>query len=198
MIKDFMKVFMDDFSVYGSDFKNCLGNLFKVLARCEENSFVLNWENAIFAGIEVDRAKIEVMTGLPASTTVKDVRKFNFDFTQECLKAFEKIKTALITELAVQAPDWDLSSEIMCDASDFAVGAILGQKKEKKLHVVYYTKLLAIVFAFKKFRQYLVGSKVVVDTDHATLKCLMQQKDAKPRLLRWILLLQEFDTEIKD
>ncbi|XP_048623798.1 uncharacterized protein LOC106393666 [Brassica napus] len=102
----------------------------------------------------------------------------------------------------------------MTDASDFAVGAVLGQHKDKKLHVIYYAsktmdeaqcryattekELLAIVFAFEKFRSYLVGSKVIVHTDHAALKYLLTKKDAKPRLLRWILLLQEFDPEIKD
>ncbi|KAL1189306.1 hypothetical protein V5N11_014309 [Cardamine amara subsp. amara] len=102
----------------------------------------------------------------------------------------------------------------MCDASDFAVGAVLGQRKDKKLHAVYYAsrtlddaqknyattekELLAVVFAVEKFRSYLVGSKVIVHTDHAALKYLMQKKDAKPRLLRWILLLQEFDIEVRD
>ena len=102
----------------------------------------------------------------------------------------------------------------MCDASDFAVGAVLGQRKDKKLHVVYHAsrtldeaqrncattekELLAVVYAFKKFRQYLVGSGVIVHTDHTAIKYLMQKKDAKPRLLRLILLLQEFDIEIID
>ena len=57
---------------------------------------------------------------------------------------------------------------------------------------------MAIVFAFEKFRSYLVGSKVIVHTDHAALRYLLTKKDVKPRLLRWILLLQEFDLEIKD
>ncbi|KAF8102790.1 hypothetical protein N665_0194s0007 [Sinapis alba] len=102
----------------------------------------------------------------------------------------------------------------MCDTSDFAVGAVLGQKKEKKLHAIYYSsrtlddaqcnyattekELLAVVFAFENFRSYLLGSKVVVHTDHAALKYLMNKKDAKLRLLRWILLLQESDIEVKD
>ena len=119
------------------------------------------------AGIEVDREEIEVMTGLPAPTNVKNVRIFlghagfyrrfiqdfskitrplttllckenKFDFTPECVKAFEEIKKALITAPIVQAPDWNLPIKIMCDASDFAVGAVLGQKKDKKLHAVYY------------------------------------------------------------
>ena len=59
-------------------------------------------------------------------------------------------------------------------------------------------KLLAIVFAIDKFRSYLVGAKVVVYTNHAALKYLLTKKDAKPHLIRWILLLQEFDLVIKD
>jgi hypothetical protein len=102
----------------------------------------------------------------------------------------------------------------MCDASDYAVGAVLGQTKDKKHHAIAYAsktltraqlnyaatekELLAIVLAFGKFRSYLVGAKVIVLTDHAALKYLLTKKDAKPHLLRWILLLQEFDLEIKD
>lgn len=102
----------------------------------------------------------------------------------------------------------------MCDASNFAVGAVLGQRVDKKSHVIYYAsrtlnpaqsnytttekELLAIVFALDKFRSYLLGSKVVVYSDHAALKYLLAKKESKPRLIRWILLLQEFDLEIKD
>ena len=114
----------------------------------------------------------------------------------------------------VQAPDWNLPFEFMCDASDFAIGAVLGQRKDKKLHAIYYAsrtldevqrnyattekEVLAVVYAFEKFRQYLIGTRVIVHTDHAAIKYLMQKKYAKPRLIRWILLLQEFDIEIKD
>ena len=102
----------------------------------------------------------------------------------------------------------------MCDASDYAVGAVLGQTKDKKHHAIAYAsktligpqlnyattekELLAIVFAIDKFRSYLVGAKVIVYSDHTALKYLLTKKDAKPRLIRWILLLQEFDLEIKD
>ncbi|KAJ0918834.1 putative nucleotidyltransferase, Ribonuclease H [Helianthus annuus] len=112
------------------------------------------------------------------------------------------------------APDWKFPFEIMCDASDFAVGAVLGQRKEKHFHPIYYAsktlnnaqenhtttekELLAVVFAFDKFRSYLVLSKTVVYTDHAAIRYLFKKQDAKPRLIRWILLLQEFDIEIKD
>jgi hypothetical protein len=102
----------------------------------------------------------------------------------------------------------------MCDASDYAVGAILGQTKDKKHHAIAYAsktltgpqlnyattkkELLAVVYAIDKFRSYLVGAKVIVYTDHASLKYLLTKKDAKPRLIRWNLLLQEFDLEIID
>jgi hypothetical protein len=102
----------------------------------------------------------------------------------------------------------------MCDASDYAVGAILGQTKYRKHHAIAYAsktltgaqlnyvitekELLAVVFAIEKFRSYLVGVKVIVYTDHVALKYLLTKKDAKPQLIRWILLLQEIDLQIKD
>ncbi|XP_015947560.1 uncharacterized protein LOC107472559, partial [Arachis duranensis] len=102
----------------------------------------------------------------------------------------------------------------MCDASDLAIGAVLGQRKDNLVHVIYYAskvlndnqrnytttekELLAIVFAFDKFRSYLIGSKVIVFTDHSALKYLLAKRESKPRLIRWVLLLQEFDIEIKD
>ena len=102
----------------------------------------------------------------------------------------------------------------MCDASDYAVGAVLGQRVNKVPHAIYYAsktlhdaqlnytttkkELLAVVFALEKFRSYFLASKVIVYSDHAALRHLLSKKDAKPRLIRWILLLQEFDLEITD
>jgi hypothetical protein len=102
----------------------------------------------------------------------------------------------------------------MCDASDYAVGVVLGQRKEGRVHNVYYAsktrneaqlnyatrkkELLAAVFAFEKIRSYIVNSEVIVYTNHAAIKYIMSKKDAKPRLVRWILLLQEFNVEIRD
>ena len=100
----------------------------------------------------------------------------------------------------------------MCDASDYAVGDVLGQRVDKKLNVIHYAsktldnaqrnyattekEFLAVVFACDKVRPYIVDSKVTVHTDHAAIKYLMEKKDAKPRLIRWVLLLQEFDFHI--
>lgn len=257
MIEKFIEVFMDDFSVFGSSFDDCLISLTKVLKRCEESNLVLNWEKCHFmvregivlghkvseSGMEVDRAKIEVIEKLPPPMNVKGIRSFlghagfyrrfiknfssiakpltnllikevPFNFSDECLQAFQVLKQKLITAPIIVAPDWSLPFELMCDASDTALGAVLGQKRDKILHVIYYAsitlsaaqlnyattekELLAVVFAVDKFRSYLVGSKVIVHTDHSALKYLMSKKDAKPRLIRWVLLLQEFDMEIVD
>ncbi|KAF8084968.1 hypothetical protein N665_0691s0007 [Sinapis alba] len=248
---------MDDFSVYGSSFSVCLSNMCMVLRRCEKKDLVLNWEKYHFMvrdgivlghkisdkGIEVDKAKIEVMTSIQPPDSVKGIKSFmghagfyrrfiqdfskiarpltrllcketKFYFNSECLEAFHTIKGALVSAPIVQPSDRELTFEVMCDASDYAVRVVLGKRKEKKFHVIYYAsrtlddvqcnyattdkELLAIVYAFEKLRSYLIGSKITVHTDHAALRYLLLKKDAKPRLLRWILLLQEFDLVIKD
>ncbi|GKE00733.1 reverse transcriptase domain-containing protein [Tanacetum coccineum] len=134
MLEETMEVFMDDFSVFGDYFSSYLSHLDKILKRCEDTNLVLNWEKCHFmvkegivlrhkiskSGIEVDRAKVDVIAKLPHPTSVKGVRSFS---------AFETLKKKLIEALILVAPDWDLPFEIMCDASDFAVGAVLGQPK---------------------------------------------------------------------
>ncbi|GKC70147.1 reverse transcriptase domain-containing protein [Tanacetum coccineum] len=120
----------------------------------------------------------------------------------------------LITAPVIIAPNWDIDFKLMCDASDYAVGTVLGQRIEKKFRPIYYAsktmnnaqehytttkkELLTIVYTFDKFRSYLIMSKTVVYTDHSALKYLFSRQDAKPRLIRWVLLLQEFTIEIKD
>ena len=102
----------------------------------------------------------------------------------------------------------------MCDASDYAMGTVLGQKADKMFRAIYYSsktfneahenysttekEMLAMVFACEKFRPYILGSHIIIHTNHAAIKYLMAKKEAKPRLIRWVLLLQEFDPEIKD
>ncbi|KAK1666315.1 hypothetical protein QYE76_054474 [Lolium multiflorum] len=194
-------------------------------------------------GIEVDRAKVEAIEKMPYPRDVKGIRsvlghagfyrRFIKDFSKiskpltnllqkdvpfvfddDCKEAFETLKKALTTAPIVEPPDWNLPFEIMCDASDFAVGAVLGQRVDKKLNVIHYAsktldaaqrnyattekELLAVVFACDKFRSYIVDSKVTIHTDHAAIRYLMTKKDAKPRLIRWVLILQEFDLHIVD
>jgi hypothetical protein len=137
-----------------------------------------------------------------------------FNFDEACHEAFQKLQSLLSSAPIMKPPDWSLPFEIMCDASDFAMGAVLGQHVGKIPHAIYYAsktlmdaqvnytttekELLAMVFALDKFRSYLLGSKVIIYSDHATLRHLLAKKETKPRLIRWILLLQEFDIEIRD
>jgi len=130
------------------------------------------------------------------------------------LHAFELLKQKLVLAPVIIAPDWNLGFELMCDASDYVIGAVLGQRKSKFFHAIHYAskvlneaqinyatiekELLAIVYALEKFRAYLIGSSVTVYIDHAAIKYLLTKSDSKPRLIRWILLLQEFDLVIKD
>ena len=141
----------------------------------------------------------------------KDTR-FNFD--ESCQNSFEEIKSRLVEAPIMAKPDWNREFEIMCDASDFAMGVVLGQKAEKVFKAIYYAsktfneaqenysttekEMLAIVFACEKFRPYILGSHVIIHTDYAAIKYLMAKKEAKPRLIRWVLLLHEFDLGIKD
>ena len=102
----------------------------------------------------------------------------------------------------------------MCDASDLAIGAVLGQRENGKPHVVYYAsktlneaqrnytttekELLVVVYGLDKFRAYLVRSDIIISTDHSSLKYLLTKQNAKARLIRWTILLQEFNLQIKD
>ncbi|GJW82963.1 reverse transcriptase domain-containing protein [Tanacetum coccineum] len=248
MIEKTMEVFMDDFSVFGDSFSTCLSHLEKMLKRCEDTNLSLNWEKSHFmvkegivlghkiskSGLEVDRAKVEVIAKLPHPTSVKGVRSFlghagfyrrfiqdfskiarpmthlleketPFFFSEECIDSFNTLKRKLTEAPILIAPDWDLPFELMCDASDFAIGAVLGQRKNKHFQPIHYAsktmneaqthytttekELLAVVYAFEKFRSYLVMSKSIVYTDHSAIKYLFAKKDAKARLMRWILLL---------
>ncbi|RVW25753.1 Retrovirus-related Pol polyprotein from transposon 17.6 [Vitis vinifera] len=236
MVERIMEVFMDDITVYGGTFEECLVNLEAVLHRCIEKDLVLNWENAILC-------KGGAYCKLPSPTTVKGVRQFlghagfyrrfikgfsslskplcellakdaKFIWDERCQNSFDQLKKFLTTTPIVRAPNWQLPFELMCDASDFAIGAVLGQREDGKPYVIYYAsktlneaqrnytttekELLAVVFALDKFRAYLVGSFIIVFTDHSALKYLLTKQDAKARLIRWILLLQEFDLQIKD
>ncbi|GJR06325.1 reverse transcriptase domain-containing protein [Tanacetum coccineum] len=237
MIEEFVEVFMDDFSVFGNSFDKCLNNLDKMLQRCKDAHLVLNWEKCHFmvkegivlghkvsdAGLEVDKAKIDVISKLPPPTNIKGVRSFlghagfyrrfikdfskiarpitkllekdtPFEFNDECQKAFELLKEKLTCAPVIVSPNWNLPFELMCDASDFAVGAVLGQKDGKNFHPIYFAsktlnpaqqkytitekELMAVVFAFDKFRSYLILSKTIVHTDHSALKHLIDNNES--------------------
>nr|GEW32583.1 reverse transcriptase domain-containing protein [Tanacetum cinerariifolium] len=222
MIEKTMEVFMDDFSVFGDSF------LRHKISKSK---------------IEVDRAKVDVIAKLPHPTTVKGVRsflghagfyqRFIQDFSKiarpmthlleketlfvvfkDCIDAFETLKKKLTEAPILIVPDWNLPFELMCNASDFTIGVVLGQLKTKHFQPIHYAsktmneaqihytttekEMLTVVYAFEKFRPYLVLSKSIVYTDHSALKYLLSKQDAKPRLLRWVLLLQEFDIIIHD
>ncbi|GJS73953.1 hypothetical protein Tco_0706794 [Tanacetum coccineum] len=158
MIEESVEVFLDDLSVFGNSFDTCLNNLDKMLQHCKDAQLVLNWEKCHFmvkegimlghkvssVGLEVDKAKINVISKLPPPTNIKDTP---FEFDDECQKAFESLKEKLTC-----APVIILSYSL----------------------------------------------KTIVHIDHSALRHLFKKQDAKPRLIRWILLLQEFDIEIKD
>nr|GEW04841.1 reverse transcriptase domain-containing protein [Tanacetum cinerariifolium] len=172
-------------------------------------------------GIEVDKAKIKVNSKLPHPTTVKGIRSFlehagfyrrfikdfskisrpmthlleknsPFIFSNECIQAFRTLKEKLTEAPILIAPNWDQPFELMCDASDYAVGAVLGQRVDKHFRPIHYTsknmnqaetnytttkkEMLAVVYAFEKFRSYLIMNKSIVYTDHSALKCVAGQE----------------------
>ncbi|RVW33133.1 Retrovirus-related Pol polyprotein from transposon 17.6 [Vitis vinifera] len=217
MVERIMEVFMDDITVYGGTFEECLINLEAVLHRCIEKDLVLNWEKCHFmflghAGFY--RRFIKGFSSLSKPLCELLAKDAKFIWDERCQNSFDQLKKFLTTTPIVRAPNWQLPFELMCDASDFAIGAVLGQREDGKPYVIYYAsktlneaqrnytttekELLAVVFALDKFRAYLVGSFIIVFTDHSALKYLLTKQDAKARLIRWILLLQEFDLQIKD
>nr|GEY02432.1 hypothetical protein [Tanacetum cinerariifolium] len=220
IIKKTMEVFMDDFSVFRNSFQTCLSHLDKMLKRCEDTNLCLNWEKSQFMikegivlghkisknKIEVNKAKVDVIAKLPHPITVKGIRSFLGH------AGFYRRK---LTEAPILiAPDWDMPFELMSDASDFAIGAVLGKRQEKHFRPIHYAsktmteaklnytttekEMLAVVYAFKKFQSYLIMNKSIMYTDHFALKYLFAKKDSKERLLRWVLPLQEFTFKVID
>nr|GEV97790.1 hypothetical protein [Tanacetum cinerariifolium] len=238
-------------------FQSCLSHLERILKRCENANLCLNWEKSHFMvkegivlghkiskqGIEVDKAKVDVITKLPHPTTIKGIRSFLghagfycrfikdfskivrpmsrilekdtlFIFSLECVEAFQTLKRKLTEAPILIAPDWDMPFKLMCDASDYAIGEVLGQRQDKHFRPIHYAsktmteaesnytttekEMLAVVYAFEKFWSYLIMNKSIVYTDHSALKYLFAKKDSKARLLRWVLLLQEFTFKVID
>ncbi|GJT77201.1 reverse transcriptase domain-containing protein [Tanacetum coccineum] len=229
--KNVGNVFMDDFQSSG---------ILSLHAIPFEEGIVLGHKISK-SGIEVDRAKVDVIAKLPHPTTVKGVRSFlgHAGFYRRFIQDFSKISRPMthlleketpfffsksvsnplyIKRKFTEAPDFECSDlgiafELMCDASDCALGNLQGNEEKPFLLIHYASKtmteaqahytttekeLLAIVYAFEKFRSYLVLSKSIVYIDHSAIKYLFTKKDAKPILMRWILLLQELDVIIRD
>nr|GFA83671.1 reverse transcriptase domain-containing protein [Tanacetum cinerariifolium] len=173
MIEKTMEVFMDDFSVFKNSIQSCLSHLERM-------------------------PKSQPMTRLLEKDTP-------FIFSKECVEAFQTLKRKLTGAPILIAPDWDIPFELMCDASDFAIGAVLGQRQDKHFRPIHYAsktmteaesnytttekEMLAVVYAFEKFRSYLIMNKSIVYTDHSALKYKFAKKDSKARLLLWVLLL---------
>ncbi|GJX84721.1 reverse transcriptase domain-containing protein [Tanacetum coccineum] len=154
MIEKTMEVFMDDFSVFGDSFSSCLSHLDKMLQRIFPKS--------------------------PGPMTHPEKENSVYSSRRNAIEAFETLKMKLTHAPILVAPDWDLPFEIMCDASDFAVGASPGQ-----------------LYAFEKFRPYLVLSKSIVYTDHSGSQVPgVAKQDANAKIAWGILLLQEFDVVI--
>ncbi|GKC89949.1 reverse transcriptase domain-containing protein [Tanacetum coccineum] len=207
-----MEVLMDDFSVFRNSFRNCLSRVDKMLKRREDTNLCLNWEKSHFMvkegivlghkisknGIEVDKAKVDVIAKLPHPTKISRPmthlleKNTLFIFSNECTQDFETLKKKLIEAQILIAPYWDLPFELMCDASDFSIGAVLGQRHEKHFRPIHYAsktmteveshytmtekEMLAVVYAFDKFRSYLILNKSIVYTDHSALKYLFAKK----------------------
>nr|GEU49706.1 reverse transcriptase domain-containing protein [Tanacetum cinerariifolium] len=221
-----MEVFMDDFSVFGNSFSTCLTNLERMLTLCEDTKLALNWEKSHFMVKEVKGIRSFLGYAGFCRRFIKDFSKISrpmthlleqnslFIFSNDCIQAFRTLKEKLNEAPILIAPNWDQPFELMCEASDYAVGAVLGQRVEKHFQPIHYSsktmtqvemnytttkkEMLAVVYAFEKIRSYLIINKSIVYTDHSALKYLFVKKDVKARLLRWILLLQEFDFKVID
>uniref|UniRef100_A0A5B7ABE7 Reverse transcriptase/retrotransposon-derived protein RNase H-like domain-containing protein n=1 Tax=Davidia involucrata TaxID=16924 RepID=A0A5B7ABE7_DAVIN len=170
MVEKFLEVFMDDFSIFGASFDECLQNLSLVLKQCIDSNLVLSWEKSNFMvvegivlghivserGIEIDKAKVDLISTLPPPSSVRQIWSFlghagfyhhfikdfskisrplcnllakdvSFVFDDACMVSFEKLRELLSVAPIMQPPKWSIPFEIMCDASDYAVGAVLGQ-----------------------------------------------------------------------
>eukprot|EP00253_Pinus_taeda_P020271 PITA_20271 len=210
MINDSLEIFMDDFTPYGTTFEDSLQNLEKVLKRCIEAHLALSAEKChmmmnegivlghfvSFLGIQVDPAKIQVILTLPIPKTQTE------------------LKHQLSIAPILRGPDWALPFHISSDASDTAIGAVLGQEENGLPYAIYFIsknmtpielnytvtekEFLVVIYAINKFRHYITGYTTFVHTDHSAIKYLMNKSVTNARITRWLLLLQEFDITIVD
>ncbi|XP_049342913.1 uncharacterized protein LOC125807236 [Solanum verrucosum] len=208
MVEDFVEVFMDDFSLFVRE-GTVLGHKIskselqvdkakvEVIEKLPTPITVKGVRSFLgYVGFYMRLIKDFSKTTRPMCSLLEKHTKFVFD--EKCFQAFELLKKKLIEAHILIAPNWELHFELMCDTSDIVVEAVLGQRKEKMFHSINYAsktldaaqsnysvtekEMLALVFAFDKFRSYLVGTKVIVYTDHTAIRYLFNKKDAKPRL----------------
>nr|GEV74483.1 hypothetical protein [Tanacetum cinerariifolium] len=193
MIEKTMEVFMDDFLVFGNSFSTCLSHLQKMLKKFEDPNLCLNWEKSYFIvkegivldhiisknGIKVDKSKVDVIAKLPLPTTVKGIRSFlgHAGFYRRFIQGFLKIARQMTHLLEKDTPFSFSKSN-----NDRGIIELHHDGKGNVSHGV----------RFEKFQSYLIMKKSIVYTDHSALKYLFAKKDSKARLLRWVLLLQEF------
>eukprot|EP00253_Pinus_taeda_P024635 PITA_24635 len=197
MINDSLEIFMDNFTPYRTTFEDALQNLEKVLKRCIEAHLALSTEKChmmmnegIVLGHFVSLLGIQV-----------DPAKI-------------QLKHQLSIAPILRGPDWALPFHISFDASDTAIGAILGQEENSLPYAIYFIsknmtpaelnytviekEFLAVIYAINKFRHYITGYTTFVHTDHSAIKYLMNKSVTNARVTRWLLLLQEFDITIVD
>nr|GEX40978.1 reverse transcriptase domain-containing protein [Tanacetum cinerariifolium] len=171
------------------------------------------WKLTDIRGIDPEFCSHKILLEEDFSPKVQSQRRVNSKIHNVIKKEVKKLLDAGLIYPISDSP-WDQPFELMCDASDYSVGVVLGQRVEKHFSPIHYAsktmnqaeanytttekEMLAVVYAFEKFRSYLIMNKSIVYTDHSALKYLFAKKDAKARLLRWILLLQEFDIKVID
>nr|GEW73403.1 DNA-directed DNA polymerase [Tanacetum cinerariifolium] len=176
MIEKTIEVFMDDLLVFRISFQTCLSYLQRMLKRCEYTNLCLNWEKSYFM--------------------VKEGIVLDHKISKQGIE-FDKAKSDVITKLPHPT-----------------TVKVLGQRQDKDFRPIHYAsktmtkadsnytttekEMLAVVYAFENFWSYLIMNKSILYTDHSALKYLFAKKDSKARLLRWVLLLQEFTFKVID
>eukprot|EP00253_Pinus_taeda_P028586 PITA_28586 len=192
MLNDSLEIFMDDFTPYGVNFEDALQNLEKVLKR----RFIKDFSK------------------IASPLFVLLTKNAEFKWSDDCETAFNKLKHQLSTAPILRGPDWALPFHISSDASDTAIGAVLGQEESNLPYAIYFIsknmtptelnyivtekEFLAVIYAINKFRHYITGYTTFVHIDHSAIKYLMNKSITNARVTRWLLLLQEFDITIVD
>ena len=194
-------------------------------------------------GIKVDPAEIKFNVGLPPLKMQKEVRSFlghvgyyrhfienftkidapmfklltkdtEFQWIESCQNAFEILKAKLLVAPILRCPDWSLLFHISTDASDMAIGEVLGQKEGQAPYSIYFIskilnlaelnytvtekEFLAVVYSINKFHHYITGYEIFVHTDHSAIIFIRNKPVTNGRVTRWVLLLQEFNITIID